>query len=78
MKHSTAVEILIAAALASSANVFVQGNVVRGRGHPEATAFWIHSRIHEVHPVAGCVVHTHSPWATALTLLEDPTWVAIL
>ena len=61
------------AAKLASVNAFVQGNVVRGEGHPEATAFWIHSRIHEVHPAAGCVVHTHQPWATALTLLEDPT-----
>ena len=50
-----------------------QGNVVRGEGHPEATAFWIHSRVHEVHPAAGCVVHTHQTWTTALTCLTDPT-----
>lgn len=50
-----------------------KGNVVRGEGHPEATAFWIHSRVHEVHPAAGCVVHTHQTWTTALTCLTDPT-----
>ncbi|KAL3136114.1 hypothetical protein ABBQ32_007134 [Trebouxia sp. C0010 RCD-2024] len=54
-----------------------KGNVVRGEGHPEATAFWIHSRIHDVHPAAGCVVHTHQPHATALTLLEDPTLLQV-
>ncbi len=48
-----------------------QGNVVRGEGHPEATAFWIHSRLHEVHPAAACVVHTHQPWTTALACLSD-------
>ncbi|DBB15447.1 TPA: hypothetical protein ACH3X3_003674 [Trebouxia sp. C0006] len=50
-----------------------KGNVVRGEGHPEATAFWIHSRLHDVHPAAACVVHTHQPWTTALACLSDPT-----
>ena len=54
-------------------DVGTQGNVVRGEGHPEATAFWIHSILHEVHPAAACVAHTHQPWTTALACLSDST-----
>jgi ribulose-5-phosphate 4-epimerase/fuculose-1-phosphate aldolase len=48
-----------------------EGNVLEGEGEFEKTAFWIHSRIHRAHPRAACVLHTHMPYATALTLLED-------
>ena len=48
-----------------------EGRVVAGDGEYEKTAFWIHSRIHVAHPHAACVLHTHMPYATALTLLED-------
>jgi ribulose-5-phosphate 4-epimerase/fuculose-1-phosphate aldolase len=47
------------------------GRVLAGEGEFEKTAFWIHSRIHVAHPRAACVLHTHMPYATALTLLED-------
>lgn len=33
-------------------------------------AFNIHSRIHALHPQARCVLHTHMPYATAITMLE--------
>jgi ribulose-5-phosphate 4-epimerase/fuculose-1-phosphate aldolase len=33
-------------------------------------AFNIHSRIHAIHPQARCVLHTHMPYATAITMLE--------
>ncbi|HSQ82500.1 MAG TPA: aldolase [Casimicrobiaceae bacterium] len=33
-------------------------------------AFNIHSRIHALHPDAHCVLHTHMPFATAITMLE--------
>ena len=33
-------------------------------------AFNIHSQIHAIHPEARCVLHTHMPCATALTMLE--------
>lgn len=49
----------------------LQGKVLRGEGKPEATAFWIHSRLHLKHPLAGCVAHTHQPWATALCCVQD-------
>jgi ribulose-5-phosphate 4-epimerase/fuculose-1-phosphate aldolase len=47
-----------------------EGNVLEGEGEFEKTAFYIHSRLHLAHPRAACVLHTHMPYATALTLLE--------
>lgn len=47
------------------------GNVLEGQGEFEKTAFYIHSRIHLRNPKAACVLHTHMPYATALTLLEN-------
>jgi ribulose-5-phosphate 4-epimerase/fuculose-1-phosphate aldolase len=47
-----------------------QGRVLAGEGEFEKTAFYIHSRIHLANPRATCVLHTHMPYATALTLLE--------
>ena len=46
------------------------GKVLDGEGEYEKTAFYIHSRIHLANPRATCVLHTHMPYATALTLLE--------
>src|SRR3982074_3515375 len=47
------------------------GNVLEGEGEFEKTAFYIHSRIHLANPGAACVLHTHMPYATALTLIEN-------
>ena len=47
------------------------GNVLEGEGEFEKTAFYIHSRIHLRNPQAACVLHTHMPYATTLTLLEN-------
>src|SRR3954466_102441 len=47
-----------------------QGRVLAGEGEYEKTALYIHSRIHVGNPHAACVLHTHMPYATALTLLE--------
>ncbi|MEQ8357586.1 MAG: aldolase [Kiloniellaceae bacterium] len=47
------------------------GKVLEGEGELEVTAFCIHSRIHRDHPRAACVLHTHMPYATTLTSLED-------
>jgi ribulose-5-phosphate 4-epimerase/fuculose-1-phosphate aldolase len=33
-------------------------------------AFNIHSRVHALHPEAQCVLHTHMPYATAITMLD--------
>ena len=48
------------------------GNVVAGEGVPEATAFFIHARVHKNLPRAKAAFHTHMPNATALAMLEGP------
>lgn len=49
------------------------GNVVSGDGEPEATAYYIHARIHKNLPRARAAFHTHMPYATALSMTEgDP------
>ena len=52
-----------------------EGNVVAGEGVPEATAFFIHARIHLRKPRAKAAFHTHMPNATALAMLEGPPLV---
>jgi ribulose-5-phosphate 4-epimerase/fuculose-1-phosphate aldolase len=52
-----------------------EGNVVAGEGVPEATAFYIHARIHLREPRAKAAFHTHMPNATALAMLEGPPLV---
>ncbi len=51
------------------------GNVVAGDGMPEATAFFIHARVHKNVPRARAAFHTHMPNATALAMLEGPPLV---
>lgn len=46
------------------------GNVVAGDGVPEATAFFIHARLHKNVPRARVALHTHMPHATALCMIE--------
>ncbi len=46
------------------------GNALERRNQVEDTAFCIHSRVHVNVPDAVAVLHTHMPYATALTLLE--------
>lgn len=48
-----------------------QGRTLEGSSQAELTAFTIHGRVHARHPRATCVLHTHMPYATALTCLED-------
>lgn len=47
------------------------GQSVDGREPPEPTAFFIHYHIHRLVPDAKVVLHTHMPYATAITMLED-------
>ena len=56
---------------ASLALCDAEGNVLEGDNAVEDTAFFIHSRIHLGVPSAVVVLHTHMPYATSLTLLED-------
>lgn len=48
------------------------GEVLAGAGHVEESAFGIHAPMHERLPGAEAVFHTHMPFASALTRLEDP------
>jgi len=51
--------------------VDVHGNKIDGHRNVEPTAFFIHGCIHKAKKNARCIMHTHMPYATALTLLED-------
>lgn len=51
------------------------GRVIAGDGVPEATAFYIHARVHKNVPRARAAFHTHMPNATALAMLEGPPLV---
>lgn len=58
---------------ASASNLLIcdfDGNVLSGDGEPEATAFYIHARLHRMSPRVGAAFHTHMPNATALSMLE--------
>ncbi len=46
------------------------GKVIEGEGEVEASAFHIHSQIHRANPEARCALHTHMPYATAITSLK--------
>lgn len=48
----------------------LHGHVVEGEGQPEATAFYIHAKLHERKPHAKVAFHTHMPYATALAMTE--------
>ena len=52
-----------------------EGRVVAGEGQPEATAFFIHARVHKARPRARAAFHTHMPNATAMTMLDGPPLV---
>ena len=47
------------------------GNIIEGKYPVEPTAFYIHARIHSGNPNATVVLHTHMPYATALTSIRD-------
>jgi ribulose-5-phosphate 4-epimerase/fuculose-1-phosphate aldolase len=47
-----------------------RGNQLAGRHEVEPTAMFIHAAIHRIGRKA-CVLHTHMPYATALTLTSD-------
>lgn len=48
-----------------------KGKVIEGEGEAELTAISIHAPVHRKHRRARCVLHTHMPYATALTSIED-------
>jgi ribulose-5-phosphate 4-epimerase/fuculose-1-phosphate aldolase len=48
-----------------------EGRVVRGEGEPSASAHHIHAPIHRRVPRAKVLLHTHQPYATALSMLGN-------
>jgi len=48
-----------------------EGEVLRGEGFVERSAYCIHAPIHRDLPHGAAVFHTHQPYASALTRLED-------
>jgi ribulose-5-phosphate 4-epimerase/fuculose-1-phosphate aldolase len=48
-----------------------EGNVIEGKYPVEATAFYIHARLHAGGRGPNVVLHTHMPYATALTSIRD-------
>lgn len=42
------------------------GKLIAGAAPPEPTAFFIHGRIHKANKRATCVLHAHTPYATAI------------
>ncbi len=47
------------------------GKVIRGSGEVEATARNIHVAGHKANPRHVCILHTHMPFATSLTMIEN-------
>lgn len=52
--------------------VGADGRLIEGDSPPEATAYYIHWRVHRAVPQARCILHCHAPYATALSMLEKP------
>lgn len=51
--------------------VDADGSKVSGKHAVEPTAFFIHGAVHRGNPNAACVMHTHMPNATALTIIRN-------
>lgn len=52
-------------------------SVIEGPDAPDPTAWFIHGTMHATMPHARCIMHVHSPYATALSCLADPEVKAI-
>jgi len=48
-----------------------EGRLVEGESAPEPSAYYIHWRLHRGLPHARAVLHSHMPYATAITTLAD-------
>ncbi|MBV8936829.1 MAG: aldolase [Alphaproteobacteria bacterium] len=53
------------------------GQLLSGSGEVEQSAYCIHAPIHRLIPGAACALHTHMPYASALTRLADQQIQAI-
>ena len=51
--------------------VDMKGNTVEGAGQIERSAFHIHSALHRARPDLRCLMHAHTPYTTALSMLKD-------
>ena len=51
--------------------------VLDGPEAPDASAWCVHGTLHRKKPEARVILHAHSPYATALACLKDPTVVPI-
>ncbi|MCA0942698.1 class II aldolase/adducin family protein [Salipiger pacificus] len=51
--------------------------VLEGPDAPDASAWCVHGTLHRKKPEAKVILHCHSPYATALSCLRDPTVVPI-
>jgi ribulose-5-phosphate 4-epimerase/fuculose-1-phosphate aldolase len=49
----------------------LDGAIVEGEGTVERTAFCLHAPIHRHNKAAKAALHTHTPYATALCLIQD-------
>jgi len=49
------------------------GNILAGQGVLQRSAYCIHAPIHAAHARHAAVLHTHMPYASALTRLDDQT-----
>lgn len=47
------------------------GRVIVGTGEVEKSAYCIHAPVHRLAPDAACVFHTHMPYASAFTRIEN-------
>lgn len=57
--------------------VDLDGRKVDGAGEVERTAFVLHAHIHRSSADAHCVIHTHTPYAVALSVLKTPCFELI-
>lgn len=52
-------------------------SALEGPDAPDASAWCVHGTLHRRRPEARVILHCHSPYATALSCLADPTMVPI-
>jgi ribulose-5-phosphate 4-epimerase/fuculose-1-phosphate aldolase len=56
----------------SLVKVDVQGRVIDGSGRPvNPSGFAIHGAVHAARPDLECVIHLHTPWGVALSMLPE-------
>lgn len=53
------------------------GTLLAGEGEIERSAYCIHAPMHKALPTAAAVFHTHMPFTSALSRLEDPSILPI-